>query len=359
MAMEARRELYAWGANSYGQLGLDVVSEQVESPAKVDLDEVGAGVRLLRGGGGHSMMIDERGRLWSCGWNSRGQLGLGHRLNQRRFQLVSLPFPPDLSIVDVTCGWDFTVLLVSDGSAWACGSNAFGQIGLGADCKGIDGFVPIPGLANIKSLACGLRHSIFVDADGKLIGCGSSKRGQLGSVLEKMVDPPRELASEGPASQVAAGQHYTLALSKDGRLWGWGDGNYGQLPSFERINEVAREAKQICCGWSHAMLLCHDGQVYNWGRNDYNQLGRAPVTHFLAPDKLALQADSVAAGSEHCLAVTEESKLVSWGWNEHGNCGNKDTKNVSSPTSVLFPEMPRKILSLCAASGHNFAFVEI
>jgi len=35
-----------------------------------------AQVRLIRGGGGHVLILDTSGRIHACGWNNRGQLGL-------------------------------------------------------------------------------------------------------------------------------------------------------------------------------------------------------------------------------------------------------------------------------------------
>ena len=67
--------LFSWGANSYGQLGQGHVSEQVATPAVVHLNPQIGKIVCLRGGGGHSVLLDDTGTLWSAGWNSRGQLG--------------------------------------------------------------------------------------------------------------------------------------------------------------------------------------------------------------------------------------------------------------------------------------------
>ena len=126
--------LYSWGANAYGQLGLGVKSEQEEVPTRVvDFDEVDVST-ISGGGGGHSIILDSVGRIWSCGWNGRGQLGLGPREKvghaTSKFQLV--PLPSAERVLKIACGWDFSVALTVTGTAWGCGSNSFQRLLLSA-----------------------------------------------------------------------------------------------------------------------------------------------------------------------------------------------------------------------------------
>lgn len=72
-----KMELWAWGSNNYGQLGLGVKNEQFEYPKKIDLPSSIFGVQRLGTGGGHTLILDESGKVFSTGWNIKGQLGLG------------------------------------------------------------------------------------------------------------------------------------------------------------------------------------------------------------------------------------------------------------------------------------------
>ena len=67
--------LYGWGANSHGQLGLGFASEQENLPRPVTSPEP---LRYVTGGGGHTLAISDSGKLFVCGWNQAGQLGLEH-----------------------------------------------------------------------------------------------------------------------------------------------------------------------------------------------------------------------------------------------------------------------------------------
>ena len=114
--------LWSWGANSYGQLGLGTVSEQEETPRPVT---TGVECHQIVGGGGHTVMIDSGGGLHVTGWNNVGQLGLGHTDQVLEFTPLEL----SETVTQVSCGWDFTLVLTESGQVYSCGNNSFGQLG--------------------------------------------------------------------------------------------------------------------------------------------------------------------------------------------------------------------------------------
>ena len=80
----------------------------------------------VAGGGGHTLLLDRAGAVYSSGWNSVGQLGLGHT------QPVSVFTKVDSfcdNIVEIAAGWDFSIFLTEHGEVFTCGNNSFGQLG--------------------------------------------------------------------------------------------------------------------------------------------------------------------------------------------------------------------------------------
>ena len=65
------------------------------------------------------------------GWNSVGQLGLGHT-EEVLLPAKVTPLPP---VSSVSCGWNHTLILSEEGQVFVCGSNSFGQLGTGDDVK--------------------------------------------------------------------------------------------------------------------------------------------------------------------------------------------------------------------------------
>jgi RCC1 and BTB domain-containing protein len=70
-------EVYAWGDNLYGQLGTGN-NEDKNAPALVSTLK-NKKVKRVHCGGIHSFCITEDGELYSWGGNESGQLGLGSR----------------------------------------------------------------------------------------------------------------------------------------------------------------------------------------------------------------------------------------------------------------------------------------
>ena len=119
--------LWAWGANNYGQLGLGTCTEQENLPVMVRGLPVDPG-DLVRGagGGGHMLMLDRAGNVYTTGWNNVGQLGLGHTQSVHVFTKIDSFCD---KIIEIAAGWDFSIFLTEQGEVFTCGSNAFGQLG--------------------------------------------------------------------------------------------------------------------------------------------------------------------------------------------------------------------------------------
>jgi serine/threonine protein kinase len=65
---------------------------------------------------------------YACGWSQSGQLGLGHNQPEvLSWTRVSFPVP----FVSIACGWRHTLALDEKGEVWSWGYNADGQLGLG------------------------------------------------------------------------------------------------------------------------------------------------------------------------------------------------------------------------------------
>ena len=69
--------------------------------------------------------------VYACGRNANGELGLGHKENAQALVPIPCPFRGASRIVQVTCGGNHTMVLTSDGTVWSCGFNSVGQLGLG------------------------------------------------------------------------------------------------------------------------------------------------------------------------------------------------------------------------------------
>lgn len=79
-------ELYVWGSNRYGQLGLDhSVFPAISQPRKI-LN--GERIRCVSMGLRHTAIVTESHELYTCGANNRGQLGLINPITTKPYILL-------------------------------------------------------------------------------------------------------------------------------------------------------------------------------------------------------------------------------------------------------------------------------
>ncbi len=116
--------LYAWGSNFAGQLGIGTSGSNSNSP--VPVLNMTSGVTAVAAGYEYSLAV-QSGKVYAWGLNSWGQLGDGTTTNESTPELVS-----GLSnIVEVSADYDTSYALSADGTLWAWGHNLTGDVGVG------------------------------------------------------------------------------------------------------------------------------------------------------------------------------------------------------------------------------------
>ncbi|XP_054632084.1 secretion-regulating guanine nucleotide exchange factor isoform X2 [Dunckerocampus dactyliophorus] len=374
--------LLAWGANSYGQHGQGDEEDQSVPRLSNKTPLHGRTVRTVSGGGGHTVVLTDDGEAFACGQNHRGQLGLGHTANCSTLQHCS---GLNQRVTNVACGWDFTLLLTDFGKLLACGSNVFGQLGIGPTATHSAELVLVEGLKErVVSVAAGLRHSIAVTDSRCVYQWGTG----LCNLAKRALSPdpvPPHLNTKVPSlvpgmdqkipRSVIAGSAHCVCLTGDGDLFLWGSNKHGQITTTEPFLSTPTQLKRslfggekvvnVWSGWTHLVAQTESGRVFTWGRGDYGQLGR-PLTSALnhehkfadgesqpylpAEVKSLCGATQIACGSEHNLAIVG-GRLLSWGWNEHGMNGDGSLADVLEPQ--LLPGLTPFLIG-CGA-GHSMA----
>ena len=379
-------ELLAWGANNYGQLSVGYKCEQVDTPIEVQLPSncnIGYGNFQLAGGGGHTLLADNNDRLYGAGWNNKGQLGLGENYEDvMRFTEVNISLgskETETKIRKVACGWDFSIILLSNGTVYGCGSNAFGQLGLSENTKRCSIFTPLVVELNIFviDVSCGMRHTLLLDKNGNVYSTGCGKKGQLGLGQEvKRLFTPTIVKDIPKGLSVHCGQHFSAVITTSQAscdLFMFGDNKYKQVSNTSSTTIYKPEPKLtshlkdenillVNCGWTHVVVLLKQGDMSNlvsWGRNDYGQLGSQLANNNDGTISVSLEEKPVkiASGYEHAIAVTSKGKIYAWGWNEHSNCGQGDSKeNILNPQLIHLDG--KKAVNCYVGSAHSFALVQ-
>ncbi|WP_284638631.1 RCC1 domain-containing protein [Paenibacillus silviterrae] len=326
-------QLWAFGENTFGQLGLDKGNYRNKPSALSSLKEV----KQVAAGYGHTAVLKSDGTVWTWGNNIYGQLGDGTTDGRRE----PAPIPGLSEAAAVAVGNSFTIVLKADGTVWGAGDNSFGQLANG-QVMGEKSLIRIPGLSNIQAIAAGYNHALALSSDGKVWAWGDNTGGQLGNGKGDAVRYAVPVNRLSDVKAIAAGRTHSLALKKDGTVWAWGYNTYGQLgdgtstlrkePVILELNHVAA----IAAGGYHSLALRQDGSLWAWGSNTQGQLGDGSNTSSVKQVKVAIPGAiaSIAAGGSHSAAMLQDGSVWTWGSNINGQLGDGSFKNSTTPTAV-------------------------
>ncbi|XP_011530324.3 E3 ISG15--protein ligase HERC5 isoform X1 [Homo sapiens] len=180
LALSKGGELFAWGQNLHGQLG---VGRKFPSTTTPQIVEHLAGVPLaqISAGEAHSMALSMSGNIYSWGKNECGQLGLGHTESKDDPSLIE--GLDNQKVEFVACGGSHSALLTQDGLLFTFGAGKHGQLGHNSTQNELRPCLVAELVGyRVTQIACGRWHTLAYVSDlGKVFSFGSGKDGQLGN----------------------------------------------------------------------------------------------------------------------------------------------------------------------------------
>ncbi len=311
---------------------------------EVRAPSVAAGAGTLAAGFAHSLVVETDGSVWAWGWNASGQLGDGTNLQRKNPVPVSAATGLTAA-TQAAAGYAHSVALTATGQVYTWGYDASGQLGDGGSSNRN---LPYPlSLSHpAVSAAAGEQHTVVALQNGTVWAWGLNDQGQVG---DGTTTTPRRTPVEVPGLAdvvaVAAGFDFTLALKADGTVWAWGDNTHGQLgngSSADALEPVPVEGLMsivgLAAGKWHALALRSDGTLWGWGYNAYGQLGDGKQQDRTVPVPVRSLSGVVglAAGSLHSVATTGTGRVWAWGHNGYGQVGDGSTAG-SRLLPVLLP----------------------
>jgi alpha-tubulin suppressor-like RCC1 family protein len=347
LALESSGTVWAWGANTTGEIGNGIsgaapVTKPVQVPGLI-------GVTAIAGGGEHSLAVKGDGTVWAWGDNTFGQLGNG--------TTGTTPITSPVQVVNlsgaafVAAGEIDSVALGTDGTVWTWGNNTGGELGNGT---GEQEVVPseVANLTGVAVTAGGGLFTLIVKQDGTVWGWGANNIGQLGNGLFPATASPTAVQATGISgvTMLDGGNDHSLAIGSGGTLWAWGYNSTGQIGNGTVSNGVSPPFQvtavpgviAISAGVGHSLAVKSDGTVWAFGDNSQGQVGSgAPIGSVLTPVQVPGLAGMIAvsAGVNHSLSLKSDGTVWAWGDNTVGQLGNGTTSATPSPSPAQVPNL--------------------
>jgi alpha-tubulin suppressor-like RCC1 family protein len=338
-------EIWTFGGGSAGALGHG--GEGHEWVPRLIEALSGVAVKHVAAGGYHSMVLTRDGDVLTWGWGLYGQLGHGNTYDQ----LVPKQVESLANVTDIAAGRCHSMALVEGGAVYTWGFNYHGQLGLGDHGYGTERNVPteVPGVNGVVAVAAGSNHSFVLSRDGTVMSCGSNDYGQLGLGDMDDRDTFTVVAGLRGVVDIDAGEKHTIALTVEGGLFAWGTGQamgHGGDEATQHlvptkvtgggIDEAV--VVQVAAGNMHSMVLTASGELYAWGKGTRGQLGHGGKEHLAVPrvvGGITRAVMGMAGGHEHSLVTTAEGRMLVFGSGRTGQLGlGAGVEEALTPTAI-------------------------
>ena len=329
LAVKEDGTLWAWGSNTYGQLG-DGTTVDKNRPVQIG---TATNWEAVAAGQFHSVAINAAGQLYAWGYNNYGQLGDGTTT-------TTPTLAPQLIVSTVywtaaSAGYSHTVAMDSSGILYAWGGNSYGQLGDGSNTNSSTPSI-VTGSHTWKSFSAGNYHTAAIKSDDTLWTWGSNTYGQLGLGALDTTDKntPTAVPGTGVWTVVSAGSQHTLGVKNDGTLWGWGGNGFGQLGQGNSLDNyksptrigTATDWTSASAGDNFTAVMKNNGTLWACGRANSGQLGSGNAPSYVAnlvPSGTDYDWAAVSAGGNHVAAIkTTDNSLWMWGSNQYGQIGD-------------------------------------
>jgi len=210
-----------------------------------------------------------------------------------------------------------TAAVKTDGTLWAWGDGAWGQLGLGGTAY-YSSPVQVGTLTNWKQVSISQYASYGLKTDGTLWSWGGTFYGQMGIGFASgtvYYSSPVQVGNLTNWKSISSGQHSVAAIKTDGTLWAWGDNRYGQLGIGSIGNYYSSPVqigsltnwKSVSVGFTNMAAVKTDGTLWVWGNNGYGQIGNSTVgaSYYSSPIQVGSLTNwkQVSAGY-HTSAIT-------------------------------------------------------
>lgn len=351
-----------WGGNYRGQLCSGSTSPSTNpAPSPITFMDAVA----IAGGNNSTYIVKADGTLWACGANESGQLGDGTTTDSSQPVRVKtgVSCATNLTGVSRVAGaGGHAVALKTDGTVWAWGDNAAGELGDATNTIRLcavqvkTSSAGTSNLAGVTAVAAGFESTIALKSDGTVWAWGDNSQGQLGDAasptdknfaVQVLADNNSSITNLTSIVSIASGSHHNVASKADGTVWAWGDNYSGQLGNADTPNDkdyafqvrtngsgapaYLGGATTVGAGWNHSLALRSTGTVTGWGDNHKGELGdnNAPNDASYASTNVRSSpagaplsgVTAIVGAGHHSLAILAGGSVVAWGRSDHGELG--------------------------------------
>ncbi|MFH1653246.1 MAG: hypothetical protein ABIE74_04230 [Pseudomonadota bacterium] len=304
--------------------------------------------------GGHTCAITDAGELWCWGANDYGQVGIGSNTQNCNDDVCRYPNQVtsntsskssttnnDVKWASVSVGNEYTCGIKTDGTVWCWGNNRGGQLGNGKYGEGEKELSPIQvGIDNNwKSVACAYNSTYAIKTDGSVWTWGGKTFAQIGNDTDWVAVSTGNDAvfsktnftlwsvSSGSNSNCAFLTPCQINSSSDWRISATSFTNRFAIKSDGTLWDLTPKQIGADNDWALVQGYCSiktDGTLWCWGNNDYGQFGNGSTSDQQVDNPVQVGTENswafITGGASNC-GIKTDGTLWCWGYNFGGQLG--------------------------------------
>ncbi len=290
-------QLYAAGCNDYHRLGFKS-TEKFQDILQFKISPFDSKIKLISTGSHnkrHTFILTQNDELYASGANYGGEFGNGEATHSYDtfFEFTKIDTTSFLKqeeiIKKIDCGTSWTIFLTNTGACYSCG---------GESRNGHNMDTNIPLLLDLKNdgvpaidVSCGYDNTLIIDDKYRLIAFGDNEYGETNlwdhgdGVIKTPTFHKYFKDNDIKIEHICAGYSYSMVIDDDGNCYMFGENDCGQIGNGEhddnvavpfRVNDRFQDGKKVefimgCTGSQHCVLLTKSNQVVTFGDNGNHQ----------------------------------------------------------------------------------------
>jgi alpha-tubulin suppressor-like RCC1 family protein len=242
---------------------------------------------------GFGIAVTKKQQIWCFGNNSAGELGLSHINSFVAKPAILTKFAQlNKSIRSIVTGYNHSLFLTTDGEVYSTGSNQYFQLGIDLAHTQNDRFqfLPTPQflailhLQYVTAISAAGNASAVLTQDGSVYIWGSGLTRQ--QLATPYLLPSAAIDADDIIIDISLGISHLLLLTKSGRVFSYGYNLVGQL-GVENVEKLVDEPVEISFKYDEKINYCTAGPYYSTFINQYGQVyacGKVPIISNAAPN---------------------------------------------------------------------------
>ena len=286
-------KIYSMGNNTCGDCGVDSKASQIPRFTEIDMTNIKPNNNELNDisaitNSGNTMLFCINDIVYGNGSNHCGQFGIFQSPNQRIPYDIQFPFKQG-RIIQIECGYSHTLFLNDKGQIFSCGKNEAYQCGLGHNQEEMKIITRVECHGFIKKIDCGSYFNLCLSDKDQLYVFGSNNGHQCGiynnhndnKYIKKPMINPYFKERNIKIMSARTKDHHCACIDLNEKVYLFGQNGNNKISKCKEKKMIVFEEEypkfkdysfiQGVAGSDHTILLSDNNQVIGFGGNGRGQ----------------------------------------------------------------------------------------